>query len=48
MPKQRDDRTLGSKPSDKTPIADKIRREIQHPYAKGTTHPRKTDNVDPT
>jgi hypothetical protein len=41
--KQRDDRTLGSKPSDGTPIADKIRREDRHPYGKGKTHPTKDD-----
>jgi hypothetical protein len=49
--KQRDSRTIGSKPSDKTPIADKIRREVQHPYGKGNTHPTKTgkiDSIDPT
>lgn len=38
-PTQRETRTIGSKPSGKTPIADKIRREVQHPYGKGKTHP---------
>lgn len=38
----RKDREIGSKPADsETPIERELKREILHPYSKGTTHPVK-------